>query len=64
LMAAGNLVIYLIGVPVRALVAHIDPPTAITMGALVFIPWDGLKIAIAAGLLPFAWRLAGDRRGG
>lgn len=59
LMVVGNLAIYAIGVPVLAVVLEMTPIDAIQNGALVFLPWDALKIVLAAGLLPAAWRLAG-----
>jgi biotin transport system substrate-specific component len=61
LMAIGTLVIYAIGVPVLALVLALPLSTAIQSGALVFLPWDGLKALAAAGLLPLAWRALGRR---
>jgi biotin transport system substrate-specific component len=61
LMAAGSLVVYAVGVPVLALVAQMPLTTAVEKGALVFVPWDALKALAAAGLLPLAWRLTGDR---
>ncbi len=61
LMAIGTLLIYAIGVPVLALVLHLDAWTAIYSGAIVFLPWDALKAAAAAGLIPLTWRLVGDR---
>lgn len=61
LMAIGTLVIYAIGVPVLAVVAGLSPWTAITNGALVFLPWDAAKILVAAVALPGAWRLIGTR---
>jgi biotin transport system substrate-specific component len=65
LMIAGNLAIYAIGVPVLAASVGLPPGTAIEKGALVFLPWDAAKVALAAGLLPLAWRLLGDGpRGG
>jgi biotin transport system substrate-specific component len=33
----------------------------VQLGATPFLIGDALKIALAAGLLPVAWRLAGDR---
>jgi biotin transport system substrate-specific component len=60
-MAAGTLVVYAIGVPVLAIVAGMPLTTAVEKGALVFVPWDALKALAAAGLLPFAWRLTGER---
>lgn len=61
LMLLGTAVIYTIGVPVLAIVGRLDPATAVQNGALVFLPWDALKMVAAAGLLPLAWRLVGDR---
>jgi biotin transport system substrate-specific component len=61
LMALGTVVIYAIGVPVLAVVGGLDPASAVENGALVFLPWDALKMVAAAGLLPLAWRLVGDR---
>jgi biotin transport system substrate-specific component len=57
-MVAGNLVIYAVGVPYLAWSLGIDLGEAIRVGALPFLVGDALKILIAAGLLPFAWRLA------
>ncbi len=61
LMALGTALIYAIGVPVLAVVGGLDPLAAVQNGAIVFLPWDTLKIVAAAGLLPLAWRLVGDR---
>jgi hypothetical protein len=61
LMALGNLVIYLIGVPLLAILVGLPLGTAIWEGAIVFIPWDAAKIVLAAILLPLAWRIVGDR---
>ena len=57
LMVAGNLLIYLIGVPVLAATLSMPLGDAIWNGALVFLPWDAFKVLLAAGLLPAAWRL-------
>jgi biotin transport system substrate-specific component len=62
LMALGTLLIYAIGVPVLAISLHLSPGTAINEGAIVFLPWDALKAAVAAAVLPLAWRVVGDRR--
>lgn len=56
LMVLGNLVIYAVGVPVLMAVIGLDLATALRVGALDFVPWDLIKIAAAAGLLPLAWR--------
>jgi biotin transport system substrate-specific component len=62
-MALGNLVIYAVGVPVLIAVTGLDFGTALRVGALDFVPWDLIKIAAAAAVLPLAWRLVsrGDR---
>jgi biotin transport system substrate-specific component len=63
LMALGSFVIYLIGVPVLVATTGMAWSDAIYQGAIVFIPWDLAKIAVATFAFPFAWRLAGDRTG-
>jgi biotin transporter BioY len=37
------------------------PTDAFWNGAIVFVPWDAFKVAVAAGLLPLAWRAVGRR---
>ena len=64
LMVIGNLVIYAIGVPVLMAITGLDLPTAVQVGALDFVPWDLIKIAVAAAILPLAWRAVGSSRGG
>ncbi len=61
LMLIGTLIVYAIGVPVLAIVADLPAATAIEVGALVFLPSDLAKVALAALLLPLAWRVAGER---
>jgi biotin transport system substrate-specific component len=61
IMVLGNLVIYAIGVAWLASFLGVDLPTALEFGAWPFLIGDGLKIALAAGLLPAAWKLAGNR---
>ncbi|MGI8657936.1 MAG: biotin transporter BioY [Candidatus Limnocylindria bacterium] len=61
LMVLGNLLIYALGVSWLAVSLGVDLPTALGLGAVPFLVGDTLKIVIAAGLLPAAWRLAGDR---
>ena len=63
LMLLGSVVIYLIGVPVLAVVAGMTFSDAIYWGALVFVPWDLAKVVVATFAFPFAWRVAGDRTG-
>jgi biotin transport system substrate-specific component len=59
LMVVGNLVIYALGLAWLANWLAVDLSTAVSLGALPFLIGDGLKIALAAGLLPGAWRLVG-----
>jgi biotin transport system substrate-specific component len=60
-MVLGNLVIYACGVPYLALSAHLSAASALHYGLVVFLLGDALKVLLAAGLLPGAWRLAGRR---
>lgn len=53
----GEIVIYLFGV--IWLSAYLGWPQALQGGLLPFIPGDILKAALAAALLPAAWRLVG-----
>jgi biotin transport system substrate-specific component len=61
-MVAGNLVIYACGVPYLALSAHLSAASALHYGLTVFLLGDALKILLAAGLLPGAWKLVGRDR--
>ncbi|GIE90188.1 biotin transporter BioY [Actinoplanes regularis] len=61
-MLLGNLVIYAVGVTWLAVALHLNAQQAIAAGMTPFLPGDALKIALAAGLLPAAWRL-GTRPG-
>ena len=62
LMVAGNLVIYAIGLPWLMAALGVDLARGLELGVTPFLIGDALKIALAAGLLPVAWRLAGDSR--
>jgi biotin transport system substrate-specific component len=62
-MIAGEIVIYLFGVSWLALDTHIGAGTALHEGFTPFVIGDSIKAAIAAGLLPAAWKLAGRRPG-
>jgi biotin transport system substrate-specific component len=62
LMAAGNLVIYAVGVPWLMASLGADIGEGLQLGVVPFLLGDALKIALAAGLLPAAWHLAGNRR--
>ena len=62
-MVLGNLAIYAVGVPWLMAVAHVDLGKALALGVVPFLVGDAIKVAVAAGLFPAAWRLAGhDRR--
>lgn len=72
-MLAGNVVIYLVGLPwlgVTAGVAlgatmHTSVVVATLLAGLVpFIPGDVIKLGLAAVSLPGSWRLLGERRSG
>lgn len=60
-MVLGNLVIYAVGVPYLAIAIGVGISEAIALGAVPFLVGDLLKIVLAAGLLPAAWRIAGSR---
>lgn len=60
-MIAGNLAIYAVGVPYLALAIGVDLSEAIALGVVPFLIGDGLKILLAAGLLPATWKLARNR---
>lgn len=57
-MAFGTLVIYAVGVPWLMAATHASLDAAFTMGVRPFLAGDAVKVLIAAGLLPAAWRLA------
>lgn len=56
-MVVGNVVIWAVGIPVLMAVTGMDLGTALFEGAGKFLVGDAIKIAVAAGLLPLAWRL-------
>jgi biotin transport system substrate-specific component len=56
-MALGNLAIYALGVPWLMGFAGIPLAKALALGVAPFLLGDALKIAVAAGLLPAAWKL-------
>ncbi len=58
-MAVGNVVIYLVGVPWLMAATGWDLPTAIARGVAPFLVGDALKLALAAGIFPFAWWVVG-----
>ncbi len=62
-MVAGELVMYGLGVLWLALDLHVGPTRAIALGLTPFLVGDAVKAAVAALLLPGAWKLVGSRRG-
>lgn len=62
LMVLGNVVIYVFGVSGLVLMTPYDLPTAILKGVMPFLLGDAVKIAAAAALLPFTWKLVDRRR--
>lgn len=62
LMVLGNLAVYAVGVPGLVLITGMGLGKALLVGVVPFLIGDALKIALAAGLLPGAWKLVGDRR--
>jgi biotin transport system substrate-specific component len=61
-MVAGNLVIYAFGLPWLMDAVGVDLAKGLELGVTPFLAGDGLKILLAAGLLPGAWSLVGRRR--
>lgn len=59
----GSALFYAVGVPWLAAVTGMGAGEAIRAGLLPFLAGDLVKAALAAGLLPGAWRLLDDRRG-
>ena len=62
-MILGEVVIYAVGVPWLALAIGASPEKAISLGLTPFLVGDAIKLAIAAGIFPFAWWLVGRRAG-
>jgi biotin transport system substrate-specific component len=56
-MLLGNIVIYLVGIPWLAASIDVRVTEALELGLYPFVVGDTLKLLIAAGLLPAAWRL-------
>jgi biotin transport system substrate-specific component len=61
LMVLGNLAIYAVGVPGLMLFTGMSLGKAIALGVVPFLIGDAIKIALAAGLLPGAWKLVSRR---
>jgi biotin transport system substrate-specific component len=56
-MTFGTLLIYAAGVPWLMAMTHSGFGAALSMGVRPFLIGDALKVLLAAGLLPGAWRL-------
>src|SRR5579875_527212 len=63
-MIAGEVVLYAFGLAWLAADLHLGVAATLRLGLVPFIAGDAIKAAIAAGLLPAAWRLAGPRTRG
>jgi biotin transport system substrate-specific component len=61
-MLLGDAIIFAIGVPWLAVSYHFTATEAIAKGLTPFLAGEGIKIALAAGLLPAAWKVAGTSR--
>jgi len=62
-MLAGTLIIYAVGVPYLMAALDVGLGRAIDLGVTPFLAGDALKVLLAAGLLPVAWKLTGAGRG-
>ncbi len=56
LMVLGNLIIYTVGATWLAAALDVTLGRAIELGVQPFLLGDALKVALAAGLFPLAWR--------
>lgn len=54
-LLAGNVLIYLVGLPWLAVAAGLGASDTVRFGLLPFIPGDAVKLLAAAALLPTAW---------
>jgi biotin transport system substrate-specific component len=61
-MVAAEVVIYAFGLTWLAIDLHLSAGQTISEGLTPFLAGDAIKAALAAGLLPAAWWLAGNRR--
>ena len=59
LMVLGNAIVYVFGTTWLAIAMQWDAATAIAKGVVPFLVGDAIKILVAAGLLPLAWRALG-----
>lgn len=61
-MIVGEIIIYAFGLTWLALDQHLGAGATLADGFTPFVAGDAIKAAIAAGLLPAAWKLAGRRQ--
>jgi biotin transport system substrate-specific component len=61
-MVAGEVVLYAAGVVWLGVTLHVGASRAIALGLTPFVAGDAIKAALAALLLPGAWKLAGRSR--
>lgn len=61
-MALGNAVIYVFGVPWLMVSVDVNLTRALMLGVVPFLLGDTLKVVLAAGLLPATWKLVGERK--
>lgn len=57
-MIVGNVIVYAAGALVLAMVLSLDPMAAWKAGVAPFLIGDAIKVALAAMLVPGAWRIA------
>jgi len=60
-MLAGEIVLYAVGVTWLGVSLHVSAHEAIVLGLRPFLIGDAIKAAMAAALLPGAWKLVGRR---
>jgi biotin transport system substrate-specific component len=62
-MAIGNVIIYLIALPWLMAATGFSPQETVARGLTPFVITDLVKLALAAGVFPFAWWVVGRRPG-
>ncbi|WP_141575619.1 biotin transporter BioY [Actinomadura sp. WMMA1423] len=61
-MLTGTAIMYAAGVPYLMAALHVDLAKALDLGVTPFLLGDALKVLLAAGLLPAAWKITGAGR--
>jgi biotin transport system substrate-specific component len=62
-MLIGSALIYGVGLPWLAIVAHLDIATTLEKGLYPFLVGDAIKLALVAAAFPAAWWVVGRRPG-